>query len=101
MPTYVDSDSTFTELKAEYKDSASYDVAGDADLCKRFIVACRLLLADIQSRAKHGDAEVEMDPQIIADELAAAKKWLAGNDPTATSATNVGGVRALGVEAFR
>lgn len=101
MPTYVTSYSTFDELKAEYKDTSSYDVASDVDLCKRFIVACRLLLVDLQSRAKHGNAEVEMDPSLIAAQLEEAKSWLAANDTTATTTANVGGVRALGVAAFR
>lgn len=101
MPVYVDSDSTFEELKAEYKNTSSYDVAGDVDLCKRFIVACRLLLVDLQSRAKHGGAEVEMDPSLIADQLDEAKSWLAGNDATATTTANVGGARVFGAENWR
>lgn len=101
MPTYVDSTSTWDELKAEYKDTSSYDVAADTDLCRRFIVACRLLLVDMQSRAKNGQVEAEMDPALIAEQLAEAKDWLAGNDATASVAVNVGGVRALGVETFR
>lgn len=98
MPVYVNSDSTWDELKAEYKDTSSYDVAADSDLCKRFIVACRLLLVDMQSRAKNGQVEAEMDPALIAEQLKEAKSWLAGNDPAATVSTNIGGVRVMRTE---
>lgn len=101
MPTYVTSAHSWEEVCAEYEDCASYDVAADADLCKRFIVAARILLRRIQTRAKHGGGEVEYDPAQISAELDKAESWLAANDATSTSATNVGGVRALGVETFR
>lgn len=101
MPTYVDSASTFAELRAEYEDTASYDVASDADLCRRFIVACRLLLVRLQSKSKHGDAEVEMDPTLIQGQLEEAKAWLSGNDATASVSTTPGSVRQLKVENFR
>lgn len=101
MPTYVDSSATWAEVCAEYEDCASYDVAADTDLCKRFIVAGRILLRRIQTRAKNGGGEVEMDPAQISAELKKAEAWLSGNDPAATVAVNTGGVRALGVETFR
>lgn len=101
MPTYVDSNATWDEVCAEYEDCASYDVASDPDLCKRFIVAGRILLRRIQTRSKHGGGEVEMDPAQVSAELKKAEAWLAGNDATATTAANTGGVRALGVECFR
>lgn len=101
MPTYVTSAHSWTEVREEYEDCASYDVAGDVDLCKRFIVAARILLGRLQTVANHGGGRVEMDPVQISAELKKAESWLAGNDTTATSATNVGGVRALGVATFR
>lgn len=101
LPTYVTSASTFAELRAEYEDTASYDVAADTDLCRRFIVACRLLLVRLQSRSKHGDAEVEMDPELISSQLDDAKAWLAGNDSTASTGGTPGLVRQLKVEGFR
>lgn len=101
MPTYVDSSATWEEVCAEYEDCASYDVAADTDLCKRFIVAGRILLRRLQTRSKHGGGEVEMDPAQVSAELKKAEAWLAGNDAAAAPSVNVGGVRALGVETFR
>jgi len=101
LPTYMTSAHSWVEVCAEYEDCASYDVAADTDLCKRFIVAGRILLRRVQTRAKNGGGEVEMDPAQISAELKKAEAWLAGNDATATTAANSGGVRALGVEAFR
>ena len=101
MPAYVDSTATWAEVCAEYEDCASYDVAADTDLCKRFIVAGRILLRRVQTRAKNGGGEVEMDPAQISAELKKAEAWLAGNDATATTAANTGGARVFGAESWR
>lgn len=100
--SYVTSANSWTEICAEYEDCASYDVSGDVELCKRFIVAGRILLRRLQTEVGHGDATVKQDPAQISAEVKKAESWLAANDAAATTATvNVGGVRALGVERYR
>lgn len=101
MPTYVTSAHSWTEVREEYEDCASYDVAGDVDLCKRFIVAARILLGRLQTVANHGGGRVEMDPMQISAELDRAQAWLTTNDTLSTPSVNVGGARVFGAESWR
>ena len=101
MPTYVDSASTWEEVVAAYDDNASYDVTGDVEMCKAFIVAARVLLRRLQTVSKNSTAQVEMDPAQVKSQLDAAQNWWRANDTTAPASQYAGGVRGLGVDAWR
>lgn len=101
MPVYVDSSSTWDEVKAAFEDNASYDVVGDADMCRMFIVAARIYLSRMQTVAKNGTAQAEMDPAQIKSQLEKAEQWLTANDATATQTAYRGGMRGVGVAQWR
>lgn len=101
MPTYVDSSSTFDEVKAAFEDNAGYDVVGDADMCRMFIVAARIYLSRLQTLIKSGTAQSEMDPAQIRSQLEKAETWLTANDATATQTAYRGGTRGVGISSWR
>ena len=88
-------------MKAAFEDNASYDVVGSADMCRMFIVAARIYLSRLQTVAKNGTAQAEMDPAQIRSQLEKAERWLAANDATATQTAYRGGTRGVGIQSWR
>ena len=76
----LDSSSTLAQIKACYADNGGYAEDASATMALAFITACRLLLIKLPKRVgqRSGD-ELELDLAVIADQMTAAQRWLAGN----------------------
>ena len=71
--------STLAEIKAAYADNASYLEDGSATKARAFITACTLLLLRLPKRVSKGGGqgeEIELDPQLLADQIGEAKRYL-------------------------
>jgi len=73
----LNSASSLVDIQASYADNASYAEDGSPAKARAFITACRLLLLKLPKRASSGGGgEVELDPRLIAEEIADAKRYL-------------------------
>ncbi len=73
----LSSSSSIQEIHAEYADTASYAEDGDADKCKRFMTACRLLILKTPKRTgSRATSETEYTPELFMQQLQEAKTWL-------------------------
>lgn len=87
----ITSDSTLAQVKAEYRTCSDYDLAGDADKARRFVIACRYLLA-LPRRSARESESLDLNPDAIQRQHDAALAWLdsqsggaSGNGPGLTS----------------
>jgi hypothetical protein len=84
----LNSASSLAEIKAAYFDNASYSEDADVAKARAFITACRCLLMKIPRRVARGgpaSEEIEMEPRLLMDQIAEAKKWLTDNAPSSAS----------------
>jgi hypothetical protein len=86
VPTSATSDD---DLWKAYDDGASYDITGDVEAAKSFIVACRLILRR-RPRSVAGDGQ-SATFEDISSQLEQAEQWLALQQPSGMS----GGPRHL------
>jgi len=84
------SSSSIDEIIASYADNASYEEDGSVTKARAFVTACRLLLLKLPKSAsvgggdRGGGHEMELEPRLIKEELAAAQQWVALNASTAS-----------------
>lgn len=71
----ITSDSTLAQVKAEYRTCSDYDLTGDAAKARRFIVACRYLLA-LPKRSARESESLDLNPDAIQKQHDAAIVWL-------------------------
>lgn len=71
----ITSDSTLAQVKAEYRTCSDYDLTGDADKARRFVVACRYLLA-LPKRSARESESLDLNPDAIQRQHDAALSWL-------------------------
>lgn len=83
---YVTSASTFAQVVAAIEDNASYDMVGDATMCREYIVACRVYLRRLADELWQGDVKTKDTPEKVQRQLAAAESWLSSNDTSAATA---------------
>lgn len=98
---YLNSSSTYAEVVAAYRDNASYDLQGSAEMCRLFIDACTHLLQRNSKEIEHGDERVVEDPGVIERLRSEARAWLAANDSTTSPAGTRGYVRYAGTRDIR
>ena len=97
----LSSTSTLDDIKAAYADSASYAEDGSPAKARAFITACKLLLLWLPRRSAatgggQGE-EIELEPRLIAEQEAEARKWLA----TYSSAADGGSAKFVSFEESR
>ena len=91
----LSSASTLAEIEAAYADSASYAEDNSVAKARAFVTACRLLLLKYPKRTGTPQAELETAIDLIAQEKAAAEKWLESHDTG--SGSTAGGPRVTRV----
>lgn len=83
----LSSTSTFAEVDAEYKDTASYRLSNDSTLALRHAVAIRFLLLLIPGNSTKGANSVSYSMSLLKDELEAAEDF--ATHAATTGRTNV------------
>tara|TARA_R110000824_G_scaffold401665_1_gene613481 strand:- start:2586 stop:2873 length:288 start_codon:yes stop_codon:yes gene_type:complete len=68
--------STMTDIIAEFKTCASYSETADLALAKRFITACRMILALRGSRMRNAQQTLEFDVAAIDRQLVEAQEFV-------------------------
>ena len=81
----VDSNSTLSQVQAEYADCASYDLDRSVDKAKRFVVACRILLLKLPAETGTREVHTRLSPERIQQELDEAREWIKANAAGPTS----------------
>lgn len=76
--------STRTEVIAQYRDNAAYDVNGSLAECRLFIEACRHWLILTADEVTHGGESIRDEAKKIQDELARAIAWLEASGGAST-----------------
>jgi len=79
-PSGLSSSSTIAQIKAVYDDNSAYFELQNTSYALAFVTACTMLLRRIpkHSRSAAG-TEVDLDPGLIREQLADARKFLAAN----------------------
>ncbi len=86
----LSSASTDAQVFAAYDDNASYSEDASVPKAKAFLTACRFLLRRMPKRAGSGNADLELNPDLIQEEMAQARTWLETNDTGDTSTSTAG-----------
>lgn len=100
----VNADSTLDEVKAEFENTASYDVTGDISLCRRFIVAARILINRRPIQASQGGNSGQWSLGLINEQLKTAEAWLRDNGgmpAPANGRSGEGAGRVFSLENYR
>ena len=71
--------STLAQVQAAYVDNASYAEDGSAAKAKAFLTACRVLLLKLPAEAGTREGTMRLNPELIQNEMAEARAWLAAN----------------------
>jgi hypothetical protein len=80
IPSGLSSASTLDQIKQVYDDNSAYYELQSTSYAQAFVTACIMLLRRIPKHSKTAaGAELDLDPELIKAELAAAKKFLAAN----------------------
>jgi hypothetical protein len=87
---------TLESCHAAYLEFADYGEVGSVARARQFVTACRRLLLLLPKSGGHAGAQLSLNPELVAGELARAQSWLAIND----SASNAG-VTHLSLQEFR
>lgn len=66
---------TINQLKAEYSECADYDVSCDARKARRFLVACRRLLDQVEQAGK-GTAQMRIETAKYERAIERCRDWL-------------------------
>lgn len=98
---YLDSTATLAEIKAQFEDTANYDLLADITLCRYHIQACRMLIARTADETRQGSASLRDNSTKYQTALDTAVAWLSANDPDYAGAAGAGSVRILSLEAIR
>jgi hypothetical protein len=88
----VNSSSTYEEVRAEFEDSANYDLLPSIDAAKLHINAGRILISRMLKQQESGENRVEEEYQRIEEQLGRAISWWESQDPAAATATDQGAV---------
>lgn len=94
----LDSTSTVDDVRASYLDNMSYEEDGDAAKCRKFMTACRAMLANPYIVRALGQ-EMQLSISAIQSQLTDARVWLSVNGSAASG--SVGGSRSFSLEDFR
>jgi hypothetical protein len=78
--------STYNEIRAAYEDNASYLEDQSAAKARAFITACRLLIRHLPTRVSKGGNEMDLDVRLLAEQIAAAERFLTQANIAATAA---------------
>ena len=87
--------STLAQVQASYDDNASYAEDNSVGKCRAFLTACRILLRRTPRAAAAGAEQMQLTPDLIQKEMAAAQEWLGGHDTG--SGSTAGGPRVTRV----
>lgn len=79
--------STFEQVQAEYRDTASYSLTADVALAKRFVVACRFMLDPtfLQDEHRHAGESSRISFDRVREELERAEAFIANGGDIQTS----------------
>lgn len=95
----VDSTTTEAELKAAFRDNASYEEDASVAKARAMVTICMVMLERGIRRWKDGDQEQEFSPEILLKMKEDAARWANANDTTA--ANRQGRVTYTSFENFR
>ena len=90
--------STFDQLLTEYHDNRDYDVEDSVAKAKAFIKACRGMLPYLGRHRNKDNAESQLSPQVIRQQLDDALAWWQANK---NKSVDGGGVKHLDLSNFR
>jgi len=88
------------KARQEISANATYDVENNADMCKRFIAACRRWLALSEDSMTHGSESVQKSANSVENMLKRAEKWLI-NTRGMSSPARTSGVRFYSARGLR
>lgn len=80
MSTPIDSNSTRAEVEAAYLDNADYEERGSVTKANTFVTACRHLMLRRPRSAGHGNARVDLAPELIERQMTDAQTWIGANN---------------------
>jgi len=93
----LDSTSSEDDVRASFRDNASYEEDGDASKCRKFITACRFILGNPSVFRALGQ-EMQMSVASIEKMMRDARVWLSANS---TASGVPSGSRSFSLEDFR
>jgi hypothetical protein len=97
----ITSTSTIDQIKAAYVDNSAYDVNASVAQAKLFVQACRVLLLVMPKMAGQDRATLSLSPELVAQQLADATRWLGGQADTTAAVIGGGGTRHFSFENLR
>lgn len=98
---YLTASATIAEVKAQWENTSTYDLAGDVTMCKEHIQACRLMILRTADETRQGSAALRDNATKYQRALDAATEWLAANDPTYATRSGTGSVRIVSTAGIR
>jgi hypothetical protein len=84
------SQSSLADVQAAYMDNASYEENGSAAQAAAFITACRFLMLMLPKSGGQREVSMQMNPEMIQQEMADAKVWIASNPGAGAAGGGVG-----------
>ena len=84
----LDANSSFADVKAEYRNCASYSIDNDLDKAKRFVVACRFMLDPtfLQDEHRHDGESSRLTFNRVESQMRLAEEFIATNGTNEDSA---------------
>lgn len=98
---YLTSTATLAEVKAQWENTTTYDLAADVTMCREHIQASRMLIARTADETRQGSSALRDNVAKYERAEKAARTWLAERDPDFAAGSAAGFVRVLSVEGLR
>lgn len=98
---YLTATATIAEVKAQWENTSTYDLAGDVTMCREHIQACRLMISRTADETRQGSAALRDNAAKYQKALDAATEWLAANDSTYATRSGGGLVRVVSTDGIR